>query len=91
ECLKLIPHTKFSIWLLAAQCEIRQLNLTGARKILGNAIGNAPKDKKERARAIFELAISQPALDIPELLWKMYIDFEISERELERTRALYSD
>ncbi|XP_010465138.1 PREDICTED: crooked neck-like protein 1 [Camelina sativa] len=140
ECLKLIPHTKFSfgkIWLLAAQYEIRQLNLTGARQILGNAIGKAPKNKifkkyieiefrlgnidrcrkiyerylewspencyawrnyaefemslseTERARAIFELAISQPALDMPELLWKTYIDFEISEGELERTRVLY--
>ncbi|RID54184.1 hypothetical protein BRARA_G01524 [Brassica rapa] len=165
ECLKLIPHSKFSfakIWLLAAQFEIRQLNLAGARQILGNAIGKAPKDKKyieielqlgnidrcrklyerylewspencyawskyaelerslaetERARAIFELAISQPALDMPELLWKVlflsntlkesrnlrrllnrliiklsiiaYIDFEIAEGELERTRALY--
>ena len=48
ECLKLIPHEKFSfakIWLLAAQFEIRQLNLKGARQILGNAIGKAPKDK----------------------------------------------
>lgn len=48
ECLKLIPHEKFSfakIWLLAAQFEIRQLNLTGARQILGTAIGKAPKDK----------------------------------------------
>ncbi|XP_010436127.1 PREDICTED: crooked neck-like protein 1 isoform X2 [Camelina sativa] len=140
ECLKLIPHNKFSfakLWLLAAQFEIRQLNLTGARQILGNAIGQAPKDKifkkyieielqlgnmnrcrklyerylewspencyawskyaelerslveTERARAIFELAISQPALDMPELLWKAYIDFEIAEGELERTRALY--
>ncbi|KAF2546826.1 hypothetical protein F2Q70_00020631 [Brassica cretica] len=43
----------------------------------------------ERSRVIFELAISQPALDIPELLWKAYIDFEIAEGELERTRALY--
>ncbi|KAG5570891.1 hypothetical protein H5410_060657 [Solanum commersonii] len=43
----------------------------------------------ERARAVFELAIDQPALDIPELLWKAYIDFEISEGEFERTRALY--
>ncbi|KAI8000964.1 Pre-mRNA-splicing factor clf1 [Camellia lanceoleosa] len=48
ECLKLIPHEKFSfakIWLLAAQFEIQQLNLKGARLILGNAIGKAPKDK----------------------------------------------
>jgi len=43
----------------------------------------------ERARAIFELAISQPALDMPELLWKAYIDFEFEEGERERTRALY--
>ncbi|KAK4724688.1 hypothetical protein R3W88_027467 [Solanum pinnatisectum] len=43
----------------------------------------------ERARAVFELAIDQPALDIPDLLWKAYIDFEISEGEFERTRALY--
>ncbi|XP_010480505.1 PREDICTED: crooked neck-like protein 1 [Camelina sativa] len=140
ECLKLIPHTKVSfakIWLLAAKFEIRQLNLTGGRRILDNAIGKAPKDKifkkyiemelhlgnisrcrklyqrylewspencytwtnfaelerslaeTERARAIFELAISQPALDMPELLWKAYIDFEISQGEVERTRALY--
>lgn len=43
----------------------------------------------ERARAIFELAISQPALDMPELLWKAYIDFEFEEGERERTRTLY--
>ncbi|KAK4593321.1 hypothetical protein RGQ29_017444 [Quercus rubra] len=139
-CLKLIPHEKFSfakLWLLAAQFEIRQLNLKAARQILGNAIGKAPKDKifkkyieielqlgnidrgrklydkylewapencyawskyaelegslceTERARAMFELAIAQPALDMPELLWKAYIDFEISEGEFERTRELY--
>ncbi|KAG8710017.1 NineTeen Complex (NTC) component [Ceratobasidium sp. 394] len=42
-----------------------------------------------RTRALFELAISQPALDMPELLWKAYIDLEFEERERERTRALY--
>ncbi|CAN4095215.1 unnamed protein product [Withania somnifera] len=140
ECLKLIPHQKFSfakIWLLAAQFEIRQLRIKEARLLLGEAIGRAPKDKifkkyieielhlgnidrcrklyekylewspencyawskfaelerslyeTERARAIFELAIDQPSLDMPELLWKAYIDFEISEGEFERTRALY--
>nr|XP_043626995.1 crooked neck-like protein 1 [Erigeron canadensis] len=140
ECLKLIPHNKFSfakIWLMAAQFEIRQLNLSGARGVLGNAIGMVPKDKifkkyieielqlgnidrcrklyekyldwapencyawskyaelerslseTERARALFELAIAQPSLDMPELLWKAYIDFEIAEAEFERTRKLY--
>lgn len=42
----------------------------------------------ERARAIFELAIQQ-ALDMPEVLWKAYIDFEYEEEEWDRTRALY--
>ena len=36
-CLRLIPHKKFTfakMWLLFAKFEIRQKNLTGARKIL---------------------------------------------------------
>jgi crooked neck len=43
----------------------------------------------ERVRAIYELAVVQPNLDMPELLWKAYIDFEEEEAEYERTRALY--
>ena len=43
----------------------------------------------ERARAIFELAINQPKLEMPEVLWKAYIDFELEQEEFERTRALY--
>ncbi|KAI0484769.1 cell cycle control protein [Xylariaceae sp. FL0804] len=46
-------------------------------------------DDLERARAIFELAINQPLLDMPELLWKAYIDFEEEEGEYDRTRQLY--
>ncbi|KAI0025461.1 cell cycle control protein [Xylariomycetidae sp. FL0641] len=139
-CLELIPHKKFTfakIWLLKAQFEVRQLELTAARKALGQAIGMCPKDKLfrgyielelklfefvrcrtlyekhvewnprnpqtwikfaelerglddlERARAIFELAINVPDLDMPELLWKAYIDFEEEEGEYDRARALY--
>lgn len=43
----------------------------------------------ERARAIFELAVNQPAMDMPELIWKAWIDFEYSEEEYDRTRELY--
>lgn len=32
-----------------------------------------------RARGLYELAISQPVLDMPEAVWKAYIDFEISQ------------
>lgn len=43
----------------------------------------------ERCRAIYDLAIGQGSLDMPETLWKSYIDFEISNGETDRTRALY--
>ena len=43
----------------------------------------------DRARAIFNLAIQQPLLDMPEILWKAYIDFEVEEEEHDRVRALY--
>jgi crooked neck len=140
ECLKLIPHKKWTfakIWLMKAQFEIRQNQLTAARKTLGQAIGMCPKDKLfrgyielekqlfeflrcrtlfekqiewnpsnsqawiqfaelerglddiERARAIFELAIDQETLDMPELAWKAYIDFEEDEEAYDRARSLY--
>ncbi|KAK4883629.1 hypothetical protein RN001_006948 [Aquatica leii] len=139
-CLDLLPHKTFTfskIWLLFAQFEIRQKNLTAARKILGASIGMCPRDKLfrgyidieiqlrefdrcrilyekflefgpencvtwmkfaeletllgdySRARAIFRLAINQPRLDMPELLWKSYIDFEIAQDEIENARQLY--
>lgn len=46
-------------------------------------------DDLDRARAIFEMAVEQPSLDMPELLWKAYIDFEEEEGEYDRTRQLY--
>eukprot|EP00607_Mallomonas_marina_P002648 CAMPEP_0182437692 /NCGR_PEP_ID=MMETSP1167-20130531/85222_1 /TAXON_ID=2988 /ORGANISM="Mallomonas Sp, Strain CCMP3275" /LENGTH=794 /DNA_ID=CAMNT_0024630707 /DNA_START=25 /DNA_END=2409 /DNA_ORIENTATION=- len=44
-----------------------------------------------RARSVYELAVSQSELDMPEVLWKAYIDFEISQtlsnlRELQEER-----
>jgi crooked neck len=42
-----------------------------------------------RTRAIFDLAVSQSPLSMPELLWKAYIDFEVEEGERETARALY--
>jgi crooked neck len=40
-CLELIPHKKFTfakVWLLFAQFEVRQRNLTSARKILVSVV-----------------------------------------------------
>ena len=141
SCLKLVPHETFSfskIWILAAKLELRCKDVSAARKILGNAIGKAPKEKifkyyiememqmgnvdrcrtlyerylewnsassrawvqftelehslgeLDRCRAIFELAVEQEQpLDMPEAVWKAYIDFEISEGERKRARDLY--
>lgn len=43
----------------------------------------------DRAAAIYELAVNQPRLDMPELLWKAYIDFEVNLGELDKARLLY--
>ncbi|OMJ28491.1 Pre-mRNA-splicing factor clf1 [Smittium culicis] len=43
----------------------------------------------ERSRSIYELAIEQDELDMPELLWKAYIDFEVSEGEFDKAREIY--
>lgn len=130
--LDTIPHDAFSFakaFALAAHFEVRQLDLSAARRIMGQGVGRCGRLGKEkvfkdyihlerqlgeidrcrtlykkylefmptncgawarfadlerslgentRARAVFEVAISQPSLDMPEVLWKQYIDFEIS-------------
>jgi crooked neck len=43
----------------------------------------------ELAEGIFEIAVNQPVLDMPEVLWKAYIDFEVNEKEWDKARALY--
>jgi crooked neck len=43
----------------------------------------------DRARAIYEIAVDEPQLDMPEILWRSYIDVEESEGEYDRARALY--
>ncbi|WWC92353.1 pre-mRNA-splicing factor CLF1 [Kwoniella dendrophila CBS 6074] len=137
--IKLVPHKTFTfakLWLAYAYFEIRQLDVTAARKVLGAGIGMCPKPKLfsgyielemrlrefdrvrmlyekfltydpslssawiqwtqvesavedfERVRAIFELAVQQ-SLDMPEIVWKAYIDFESGEGERERARSLY--
>jgi crooked neck len=47
----------------------------------------------DRARAIYDLAVQQAdldsGLDMPELAWKAYIDFEFDEREWQNVEMLY--
>ena len=43
----------------------------------------------DRARGIFELAVNQSLMDMPELLWKAYIDFETEQEEHDNCRKLF--
>ena len=139
-CLDIIPHREFTfskVWIMYAHFEVRQKDLSAARKALGTAIGKCPKPKlfkayielelqlrefdrcrklyekylefnvanssawikyaeletilgdTERARAIFELAVNQPLMDMPELLWKSFIDFETEQEEFANCRGLF--
>ncbi|TYG62145.1 hypothetical protein ES288_D07G204700v1 [Gossypium darwinii] len=86
ECLKLIPHEKFSF-------EIRQLNLKGARQILGNAIGKAPKDKIFKKYIKIELQLGNidrcRKLYEKYLEWSKYVELERSLAKTERARAIF--
>ncbi|KAJ5079901.1 crooked neck-like protein [Anaeramoeba ignava] len=125
------------IWIMYAHFEIRCKDTKAARKVYGNALGRAPKDKiyreyiltelqlgnvnrcrilyekylefspanseawikfaeleqslgeTNRARSLFEIAIQQPLLDAPELIWKSYIDFENQMQNFDNVRNLY--
>lgn len=104
SCLKIIPHKKFSfakIWIMAAQFKLRQLNIDRARKILGSAIGMAPKDKIfnkyiemelmlgniERCRKLYTkyLKLSLENFNV----WTKYAELERSLAEPERARGLF--
>eukprot|EP01120_Amphizonella_sp_Union-15-10_P014658 TRINITY_DN719_c0_g3_i1.p1 TRINITY_DN719_c0_g3~~TRINITY_DN719_c0_g3_i1.p1 ORF type:complete len:663 (+),score=163.27 TRINITY_DN719_c0_g3_i1:30-2018(+) len=142
EALRLVPHAKFSfakLWIMFANFELRQKDLTAVRATYGNAIGLAPSEKIfrayilletllcnfdrcrtlyskylewnpencnawvdfakfednlgeiERARALFDLAIQQQLLDMPELVWKKFIDFEMENEENDKVRHLYEE
>lgn len=49
----------------------------------------AALNETERARAIYNLAIDQPQIDMPEEVWKSYIEFEIDQGENAKVRRLY--
>ncbi|GER26829.1 pre-mRNA-splicing factor CLF1 [Striga asiatica] len=103
-CLKMIPHEKLSfakIWLMAARFEIRQLEIGRARKILGLAIGMAPKDKifkkyielemqlgnVERCRKLYGKYLEWS----PERCsaWSKFAEMEGFLGETERARAIF--
>ncbi|KAL0447810.1 UNVERIFIED_CONTAM: Pre-splicing factor clf1 [Sesamum latifolium] len=103
-CLKMIPHKKFTftkIWLMAAHFEVRQLNIDRARRILGSAIGMAPKDKIfkkyieielqlgniERCRKLYAKYLEWSPENC--CAWSKFAELERSLGETERARALF--
>jgi len=46
-------------------------------------------DELERCRSILEIAFTQN-LDMPEMVWKTYINIELANFEIEKVRVLYS-
>lgn len=103
-CLELIPHKVFTFakfWVLAAKFEIRQKNLSAARKLLGTAIGKCPKDKL--FREYIELEIQMREFERCRLLYQKFLEFspqnctvwlkfaelETILGETERARSLY--
>ena len=102
ECLKLVPHASFSfskIWILAAKFEIRRRKLAAARKILGVAIGLAPKAKIfetyvdmemqlgniDRCRVLYQKALEANPTDCG--TWTRFANLECELGETERARA----
>ncbi|KAI5653329.1 hypothetical protein M9H77_30516 [Catharanthus roseus] len=75
-CRQVIPQSKFlfaKIWLLSAEFEIRQLNLLGARSILGEAIGQVPKDKIFKKYIEIELKLGH--IDRCRKLYEKYLEW----------------
>lgn len=83
--------------------ERRLGELERCRKICAKFVETAPYNSKawigfaeleaqvgevDRARAIFDLAVERRDLDLPELVWKAYIDLEIDE-DSNRASLLY--
>ncbi|XP_067361097.1 crooked neck-like protein 1 [Channa argus] len=96
------PKNKLLKGYIEIELQLREFNR--CRKLYGKYIEFSPVNcttwikfaelemmlgEIDRARGIFELAIGQPQLEMPELVWKSYIDFEIEQKEYENTRNLY--
>lgn len=73
--IRLIPHKSFTfakIWLMAAQFELRRMDVAAARKLLGTAIGMCPKEKI--FKGYIELELEMREFDRCRMLYQKYIE-----------------
>ncbi|KAJ6597040.1 pre-mRNA-splicing factor CLF1 [Mycena vulgaris] len=104
EAIKLIPHKQFTfakLWLMFAKFEIRRLDLTAARKLLGTAIGMCPKEalfkgyielevelrEFDRARKLYEKYLEFDPANSP--AWIKFAELESQLQDFARTRAIF--
>jgi len=92
------------VFLAYTELELQLANLERCRTLYEKFIELFPENPKawikyaeleksleeyERFRAIFELAIGQNTINMPELIWKAYIDSEAELQEYDKARKLY--
>lgn len=56
---------------------------------MGYAEFEASLEEWERAREIYEVAINQAQIDMPEVVWQSYLEMEINLKEHGKARELY--
>ncbi|KAL4073761.1 hypothetical protein J3A83DRAFT_4371055 [Scleroderma citrinum] len=102
--LNLVPHKHFTfakLWVMAAQFEIRRLDLAAARKILGAGIGMCPKEalfkgyiqvemdlrEFDRVRALYEKYIEHDPTNSTG--WIKYAELETALEDFPRAEAIF--
>ncbi|KAI0038384.1 TPR-like protein [Auriscalpium vulgare] len=96
--IQMVPHKQFTfakLWIMYARFEVRRLDLSAARKILGTAIGMAPKEAL--LKGYIQLEFDLREFDRVRKLYEKYIEFDptnsaawIKYSELETQLADYS-
>jgi len=103
EALACVPHHIFTfskLWLMAAQFEVRCLDMVAARQILGRSLGQCPRRKVlneyvelelrlgnvQRCRTL--LAKQVELFPCSAVAWCKFVEFEVSMGELARARQL---
>ena len=78
-CLDIIPHREFTfakVWIMYTHFEVRQKDLTAARKALGTAIGKCPKPKLFKAYIELELQLRE--FDRCRKLYEKFLEFNVA-------------
>jgi len=103
EALGRCPKDKLFNSYIEIEIDLREFDR--CRKLYNKAIELAPFNGKnwtkyaeleaglgdnDRAHAIFELAVKQDRLDMPEMVWKAYIEYEKNLENYDNVRNLYA-